>query len=77
MADALLHPFARPAKPEGEYVRIVRAEGSALWDDRGNRYVDGIANLWCCHVGHGRREIVDAVADQLAALAESGANSGG
>jgi len=68
VADALLHPFARPAKPEAEYVRIVRAEGSALWDADGRRYVDGIANLWCCQVGHGRREIVDAVAGQLATL---------
>jgi len=66
--DALLHPFARPAKPEGDYIRVVRAEGSALWDADGKRYVDGIANLWCCQVGHGRREIVDAVADQLATL---------
>lgn len=66
--DAFLHPFARPARPESEYLRIVRAEGSALWDADGNRYVDGIANLWNCHVGHGRDEIIDAVADQLRRL---------
>lgn len=68
MTDALLHPFARPAKPESAFVRVVRAEGAALWDADGNRYVDGLANLWNCHVGHGRREIVDAVAHQLATL---------
>lgn len=68
MTDALLHPFARPAKPEAAFVRIARAEGAALWDADGNRYVDGLANLWNCHVGHGRREIVEAVADQLATL---------
>ncbi len=68
MAEAFLHPFARPARPESEYVRIVRAEGSSLWDADGNRYVDGLANLWSCHVGHGRAEIVDAVADQLRTL---------
>jgi len=68
VGDALLHPFARPAKAEADFVRIVRAEGSTLWDADGNRYVDGLANLWCCHAGHGRREIVDAVADQLATL---------
>jgi len=66
--DALLHPFARPARPESSFVRIVRAEGSAIWDADGKRYVDGLANLWSCHVGHGRSEIVDAVADQLATL---------
>jgi putrescine---pyruvate transaminase len=68
VAEAFLHPFARPARPEHEYVRIVRAEGSTLWDADGTRYVDGLANLWNCHVGHGRREIVDAVADQLRTL---------
>lgn len=68
MSDALLHPFARPARPESSYLRIVRAEGSAIWDSSGKRYVDGLANLWSCHVGHGRREIVDAVAGQLATL---------
>ena len=68
MHDALLHPFARPARPESSFVRIVRAEGSAIWDADGKRYVDGLANLWSCHVGHGRSEIVHAVADQLATL---------
>lgn len=68
MAEAFLHPFARPARPEADYVRIVRAEGSSLWDADGTRYVDGLANLWSCHVGHGRREIIDAVAGQLATL---------
>jgi adenosylmethionine-8-amino-7-oxononanoate aminotransferase len=66
--DALLHPFARPARPESSFVRIVRAEGSAIWDADGKRYVDGLANLWSCHVGHGRSEIVAAVAGQLATL---------
>ena len=68
MADAFLHPFARPARPEASFVEVVRAEGSSLWDADGRRYVDGLANLWNCHVGHGRREIVDAVAHQLATL---------
>jgi putrescine---pyruvate transaminase len=47
---------------------VVRAEGAALWDADGKRYVDGLANLWNCHVGHGRHEIVQAVAHQLATL---------
>jgi putrescine aminotransferase len=68
MHDALLHPFASPARPEASYRRIVRAEGTRLWDDTGHEYLDAIANLWCCNVGHGRDEIVDAVADQLRTL---------
>ena len=66
--DALLHPFARPARREADFIEVVRAEGASIWDAAGTRYVDGIANLWCCQIGHGRREVVDAVADQLARL---------
>ena len=64
----LLHAFAPPAKAEADFVNIVRGEGSLLWDDAGNEYVDGLASLWYCQVGHGRAEIVDAVAEQMRRL---------
>ena len=64
----LLHAFAPPAKAEADFVNIVRGEGSLLWDDAGNEYVDGLASLWYCQVGHGRTEIVDAVAEQMRRL---------
>ncbi|HZE03709.1 MAG TPA: aspartate aminotransferase family protein [Solirubrobacteraceae bacterium] len=62
----ILHPFAAPAKESGGYLEIVRAEGSRLWDSEGNTYLDGTASLWYCAIGHGRREIADAVAAQMA-----------
>ncbi len=65
MHDAFLHPFAAPSKPEAAFRHIVRAHGARIWDADGNEYVDGVANLWNCQVGHGRDEIIDAVADQL------------
>ena len=68
MHDAFLHPFAVPSRTEGSYRKIVRAEGTRLWDDQGREYLDGMANLWNCQVGHGRAEIVDAVADQMRRL---------
>ena len=64
----LLHPFAPPAKAEADFVKIVRGKRSLLWDDAGNEYVDGLGSLWYCQVGHGRTEIVDAVADQMRRL---------
>jgi putrescine---pyruvate transaminase len=64
----LLHPFARPAAGADRFVTIVRGEGAIVVDDRGRRLVDGLASLWYCNVGHGRREIVDAVAAQMATL---------
>jgi putrescine aminotransferase len=47
---------------------IERGDGVWLWDDRGNRYLDGSASLWYCNVGHGREEIADAVAAQMKKL---------
>ncbi len=62
--SALVHPFAETG---GEpFINVVRAEGSSVWDDTGKEYVDGMANLWLCQVGHGRQEIHDAVTAQMA-----------
>lgn len=67
MVPALLHGFAVPARTD--YVTIVRGEGAVVWDDRGNEYVDGLASLWYANVGHGRREIVEAVTAQMGRIA--------
>ena len=64
----LLHPFARPAAGPDEFVTIVRGEGAHVYDADGRRYIDGLASLWYCAVGHGRAEIADAVASQLRTL---------
>lgn len=63
-----LHPYAKPAAEADAFVTIVRGEGALVWDDQGNRYVDALASLWYCNVGHGRVEIVDAVTAQLHTL---------
>ena len=63
---AFLHPFARPAAEE--FLTIVSGSGATVTDDRGKVYVDAMASLWYCNVGHGRAEIADAVADQLRRL---------
>jgi adenosylmethionine-8-amino-7-oxononanoate aminotransferase len=64
------HPFAdmRSVVTAGELV-IDRGEGSCVWDAAGRRYIDATASLWYCNVGHGRREIADAAAAQMARLA--------
>ena len=64
---AFLHPFARPASEE--FVTIVRGEGARVFDKEGKSYVDALASLWYCNVGHGRREIAEAVSTQMAKLA--------
>ncbi|MDT7548260.1 MAG: hypothetical protein QOE84_654 [Actinomycetota bacterium] len=64
----LLHPFAKPSLPDTSFLRMVRGEGAVVWDAAGKRYVDGLASLWYCNVGHGRAEIADAVAAQMRQL---------
>ncbi|MEX1217600.1 MAG: aminotransferase class III-fold pyridoxal phosphate-dependent enzyme [Acidimicrobiales bacterium] len=63
-----LHPFARPAAAAEEFITITRGEGALVWDENENEYIDAIASLWYCNVGHGRWEIVDQVASQMAVL---------
>ncbi|WP_082126861.1 aminotransferase family protein [Allosalinactinospora lopnorensis] len=53
---------------QGPKFVVSRAEGAWLWDDSGDRYLDGTASLWYCNVGHGRTEIADAVHRQLSTL---------
>ncbi|MCP4436617.1 MAG: aspartate aminotransferase family protein [Actinomycetia bacterium] len=63
---ALLHPFARPT--EVDFISIVGGEGSTVRDSYGRTYIDAMASLWYCQVGHGRAEIIDAITAQLHTL---------
>ncbi len=65
--SAFLHPFSPPRKTE--FINIVGGEGAQIWDDRGNRYIDGMAGLWYMNVGHGHPDMIAAIADQAASLA--------
>jgi putrescine aminotransferase len=47
---------------------IVRGERQFLYDDVGNRYLDGIAGLWYTLIGHGRQRMASAIARQVATL---------
>src|SRR5215472_679313 len=49
-------------------LEIARADGCWVYDSEGRRYLDAMAGLWCVNVGYGRREIVDAVTEQMARL---------
>jgi adenosylmethionine-8-amino-7-oxononanoate aminotransferase len=58
------------SKVDAAEMMITRGDGSHVWDADGKQYIDATASLWYCQVGHGRREIVDAMraqADELEA----------
>jgi adenosylmethionine-8-amino-7-oxononanoate aminotransferase len=47
---------------------ITRAEGCYVYDERGNRYLDGLSGLFCVNAGHGRAEYGEAAARQIEEL---------
>jgi len=51
-----------------EYPEAVRGEGVYLFDSEGRRYLDGSGGAIVVTVGHGVREIADAISEQAARL---------
>jgi adenosylmethionine-8-amino-7-oxononanoate aminotransferase len=49
-------------------VVFVEGRGARLRDEDGNWYIDGTCGLWVCPVGHGRAELAQAAARQMAQL---------
>lgn len=49
-------------------VVIVKGEGSYVFDEKGNRYLDFTSGIAVCSLGHSPKEVVDAVEDQIKRL---------
>ncbi|WP_339764494.1 aminotransferase class III-fold pyridoxal phosphate-dependent enzyme [uncultured Hoeflea sp.] len=65
-ADSILYPFANLGHlAENPPISIEGGDGVYITDSTGKRYIDGQAGLWNVNVGHGRREIKDAIKAQL------------
>ncbi len=47
---------------------IARGEGAYVFDEHGNRYLDGLSGLFCSNAGHGRAEIGEAMERQVREL---------
>ncbi|KZX60096.1 hypothetical protein A3709_12375 [Halioglobus sp. HI00S01] len=73
----LLHPWADlPNLGEDDSTPvIVRGEGVYIYDDNGQRMIDGPGGMWCMQTGYGRQEIADRVATQIVELGYSTAFS--
>ena len=66
MPGPFLHPFAKPSRES--FVRLVRGEGARVYTADGRELIDGMASLWYCAIGHGRKEMAEAVAAQITTL---------
>jgi adenosylmethionine-8-amino-7-oxononanoate aminotransferase len=66
------HPFTQMQEWLVEDpVIISRGDGHYLIDDQGRKYLDGVSSLWCNVHGHHKKEIDDAIKDQLDRIAHS------
>src|SRR5438046_3154865 len=66
------HPFTQMKEwAAGEITVIAEGEGSFLRDVSGKSYIDGVSSLWCNVHGHRKKEIDDAVREQLGSIAHS------
>jgi beta-alanine--pyruvate transaminase len=63
--DAFWMPFTANREFKGNPRLLARAEGMHYWTVDNRKILDAVAGLWCVNAGHGRREIADAVAQQL------------
>ena len=66
--DAHWMPYTGNRQFKANPRMIVAAEGAYYTDVHGNKILDGLSGLWCSGLGHGRREIVEAIQRQAATL---------
>lgn len=64
--DHVWHPMTQHKGLDKRPLMVVeRAYGSTIVDAEGREYLDAMAGLWCVNVGYGRREIAEAVYQQM------------
>lgn len=66
--DALWMPFTANRQYKAAPRLLASASGMYYTTHDGRKVLDGCAGLWCVAAGHGRKEIVDAIARQAATL---------
>jgi len=62
MNDALMHTYNRLP------VTLVRGTGARVWDSEGREYLDALAGIAVCGLGHAHPAVAEAVADQARTL---------
>jgi len=62
----VLHPYEN-LKDRGTYNRklIVKSDNIYLYDEEGKRYIDGPGGMWCNNIGHGNKEMAEAIKNQI------------
>lgn len=65
-----MHPWEVVAEM-GDADRTISAsaEGIYIRDEAGRKLIDGPGGMWCTQIGYGRRDMADAISDQVMKLA--------
>jgi len=63
--DAWWMPFTANRAFKGKPRLLAKASGMYYETPEGQKILDGVAGLWCVNAGHGRKEITQAVSQQL------------
>src|SRR5271170_1161113 len=66
--EALWMPYTANRQFKAQPRLLAKASGMHYWTPQGRKILDGVAGLWCVNAGHSRREITQAVSQQLETL---------
>ncbi len=64
--ETVIHPYTNLARHREVGPLILNGgRGIYVFDDKGKRYIEGLAGLWCTALGYGNAEIAEAGAEAL------------
>ncbi len=67
--ETVIHPYTNLARHREKGPLILNeGRGIHLYDDKGKRYIEGLAGLWCTSLGYGNEELVEAAAQAMRKL---------
>jgi 4-aminobutyrate--pyruvate transaminase len=64
--ETVIHPYTNldTFRTTGPMI-IERGEGIYVYDNGGNKYIEGLAGLWCTSLGYNEQELIDAATEQF------------
>ena len=64
--ETVIHPYTNldSFRETGPMI-IERGEGIYVFDNGGNKYIEGLSGLWCTSLGYNEQELIDAAMEQF------------
>ena len=63
-----LHPWQAMGMNKPDHMVASKAEGIYIFDENGQRFIDGPGGMWSANIGYGRQEMADTIAEQVLTL---------